>query len=356
MRRVMKRWAWLTASVLFLLAGVTTAWAQTNTFPASGNAGIGTTSPARNLSIVAAPGSDAVMEFARDNINTNALFLMRTGASANDWLFGTRNGSTDFRIFSFGIGAGGADVVSINKTSGNFGIGTTNPLRLLYLDSLTGTTDVILGINRPSSSLSGAIEIRTNGTADWLVGNRGGSADFKVFSFGAGVDAVTVSRASGDVSMATNVNVGGNISVTGNIAAKYQDVAEWVKTPRPLPPATVVVIDPGGYDQVLAASQPYDTRVAGVVSTRPGLLLGEASPGKVQVAHSGRVKVKVDASYGPIAVGDLLTTSATPGHAMRAEPVTIGGVSLQRPGTLIGKALEPLQEGRGEILVLLTLQ
>src|SRR3989442_15632622 len=150
----MKRWTWLTASALVLLAGATTAWAQkTNTFPDSGNVGIGTLSPARNLSIVAAPGSDAVMEFARDNINTNALFLMRTGASANDWLFGTRNGSTDFRIFSFGIGAGGADVVSINKTSGNFGIGTTNPLRLLYLDSLTGTTDVILG-DRKSTRLN----------------------------------------------------------------------------------------------------------------------------------------------------------------------------------------------------------
>src|SRR2546425_6959180 len=198
MRRVMKRCAGLTASVLFLLAGVTTAWAQTNTFPASGNAGIGTTSPARNLSIVAAPGSDAVMEFARDNINTNALFLMRTGASANDWLFGTRNGSTDFRIFSFGIGAGGADVVSINKTNGNVGIGTTAPTQVLTLDSLLGTTDVILKINRPSSSLNGVLRLTTNGTDDWLVGNRGGSPDFKVFSFGAGVDAVTVSRSSGD--------------------------------------------------------------------------------------------------------------------------------------------------------------
>jgi len=49
-------------------------------------------------------------------------------------------------------------------------------------------------------------------------------------------------------------------------------------------------------------------------------------------------------------------TSDIPGVAMKSEPVNLGGVQLHRPGTLIGKALEPLQKGRGEILVLLSLQ
>ena len=93
-----------------------------------------------------------------------------------------------------------------------------------------------------------------------------------------------------------------------------------------------------------------------MVSSRPGLLLGEAGDSKVKVAHSGRVKVKVDATYGPIAVGDLLVTSDTPGHAMRSRPVELGGTSIHRPGTLLGKALEPLDAGQGEILVLITLQ
>ena len=68
------------------------------------------------------------------------------------------------------------------------------------------------------------------------------------------------------------------------------------------------------------------------------------------------MKVRVDASYGAIAIGDLLVTSATPGHAMRSEPLNIGGVEIHRPGTLVGKALEPLGTGQGEILVLLGLQ
>ena len=104
------------------------------------------------------------------------------------------------------------------------------------------------------------------------------------------------------------------------------------------------------------SSSAYDARVAGVVSPRPGLLLGERGPDKAMVAHSGRVRVKVDASYGAVEVGDLLVTSQTPGHAMRSEPVDIGGTKLHRPGTLIGKALEPLAAGQSEILVLLTLQ
>ncbi len=57
----------------------------------------------------------------------------------------------------------------------------------------------------------------------------------------------------------------------------------------------------------------------------------------------------------PIAVGDLRVTSATIGHAMRSRPVDVG-VAVRRPGTIIGKALEPLTGGRGQILVLLTLQ
>jgi len=75
-----------------------------------------------------------------------------------------------------------------------------------------------------------------------------------------------------------------------------------------------------------------------------------------KVAHSGRVKVKVDARNGAIAIGDLLVTAPTPGHAMRSVPISIGGAEIHRPGTIVGKALESLETGKGEILVLLTLQ
>jgi len=73
-------------------------------------------------------------------------------------------------------------------------------------------------------------------------------------------------------------------------------------------------------------------------------------------SHQDPARVKVDASRAPIHVGDLLVTSDREGVAMKSEPVNIGGVQLHRPGTLIGKAIEPLAKGQGEILVLLSLQ
>ena len=74
------------------------------------------------------------------------------------------------------------------------------------------------------------------------------------------------------------------------------------------------------------------------------------------IATTGRVKVHVDASSGAIEAGDLLVTSGKPGLAMKSQPVDLGGVKIHRPGTLIGKALESLPSGEGDILVLLSLQ
>lgn len=152
------------------------------------------------------------------------------------------------------------------------------------------------------------------------------------------------------------LDVNGNINVSGNINAKYQDIAEWVETPQPLEPGTVVIVDPTESNRVLMSPRAYDTRVAGAISHQPGLALGEKSDTKVLVAHSGRVRIKVDAKYGAIKIGDLLVTSPTPGHAMRSRMMKVGDQFMHRPGTLLGKALEALPKGKGEILVLITIQ
>jgi hypothetical protein len=155
---------------------------------------------------------------------------------------------------------------------------------------------------------------------------------------------------------AASVHVNGEMLVNGNVAAKYQDVAEWVDAAEALAAGTVVRIDPDHNNRVRRTEQAYDSGIAGVVSSQPGVLLGVAGVGKVAVAQSGRVKVKVDARYGAIRPGDLLVASPRAGYAMRSEPVTTNGIALHRTGTIIGKALEPLTSGEGEILVLVTLQ
>ncbi|MCI0478940.1 hypothetical protein L0Y59_00130, partial [Candidatus Uhrbacteria bacterium] len=152
------------------------------------------------------------------------------------------------------------------------------------------------------------------------------------------------------------LHVEGNIHVSGNINAKYQDMAEWVPSNSDLAPGTVVVLDPEIGNGVKASSGAYDTAVAGVVSAQPGIILGEAGASKEQIATTGRVRVRVDATSAPIRVGDLLVTGDKPGMAMRSDPMELGGRKFHQPGTIVGKALEHLEKGEGEILVLLSLQ
>lgn len=161
---------------------------------------------------------------------------------------------------------------------------------------------------------------------------------------------------SATMAVTGSVTVGGNIATSGSIIARYQDVAEWVPAREPVPVGTVVVIRAGASNVVEPSRRAYDPAVAGVVSPKPGITLGDPQPGDVLVAHTGRVRVKVDATYGAIHAGDPLTTSPTPGHAMRSQAIALAGNLFHRPGTLLGKALEGLESGRGEILVLITLQ
>jgi hypothetical protein len=160
----------------------------------------------------------------------------------------------------------------------------------------------------------------------------------------------------GTASPQAKLHVEGGIFATSGFAAQYQDLAEWVPTKQKIDDATVVIVDPDNPNHVIASSDAYDTRIAGVASKLPGILLGIGGEGKVKIATTGRVKVKVDATNSPIKVGDLLVSSGKEGLAMKSEPVDLGGVKIHRPGTLIGKALEPLDKGTGEILVLLSLQ
>jgi hypothetical protein len=152
------------------------------------------------------------------------------------------------------------------------------------------------------------------------------------------------------------LKVHGSVVVDGNIGAKYQDVAEWVPVASKLSPGTVVIVSPDRRNEVMASTHAYDTAIAGVVSAQPGLILGEGSDSKAKIATTGRVKVHVDATKRAVKAGDLLVTGDKPGTAMLSEPIDIGGVKIHRPGTLVGKALEPLESGEGDILVLLSLQ
>jgi len=122
-------------------------------------------------------------------------------------------------------------------------------------------------------------------------------------------------------------------------------------------PGHVVCIDPGAPGRLVVSQRAYDRTVAGVVSgaggVNPGMLMGQggtAADGRWPVALTGRVWVWCDASRTAIEPGDLLTASDVRGHAMKA----VDGNAAR--GAVLGKAMTPLPEGRGLVLVLVALQ
>ena len=121
-------------------------------------------------------------------------------------------------------------------------------------------------------------------------------------------------------------------------------------------PGTLMVIDDQNPGMLKPSDQPYDTRVAGVVSgaggVNPGMTLQQDGilQGDTTIAIAGRVYVKAEAISGPIKPGDLLTTSSIPGTAMKASDRSLA------QGAVIGKAMTGLDNGTGLVLVLVNLQ
>jgi len=153
-----------------------------------------------------------------------------------------------------------------------------------------------------------------------------------------------------------NVHITRSLVVEGDVTLSNADFAEEfdVADATEVEPGTVMVFSD---DETLHPSdKPYDKTVAGVVSGagayKQAIVLDKrpGTTGRLPIALLGKVYCKVDASYGPVAVGDLLTTSPTVGHAMKAtDPYSAFGA-------VIGKALRALPSGQALIPVFITLQ
>jgi hypothetical protein len=236
----------------------------------------------------------------------------------------------------------------------------------IILANLNGTANNTAGLSFNGGAGAGnqsayieSVFSRTNSSAAITFGTRntGGTLAERVRISEAGNVGIGMTPAgTNKLDVAGAIHATGTITSDAGITAVYQDLAEWVPAGESLDPGTVVVLNRAKSNEVVASTSPYDTTVAGVVSLHPGIVLGKGAADKAQVATTGRVKVKVDATRGAIHVGDLLVTSDVAGMAMKSVPVEVGGISMHRPGTIIGKALEPLSGGVGEILVLLSLQ
>jgi len=152
-----------------------------------------------------------------------------------------------------------------------------------------------------------------------------------------------------------NVHCTKDLVVAGDVQLQGADLAEQFQVieGEQVEPGCVVVL--AGHDLVRLSDQPYDRRVAGVVSGagdyRPGIVLDrQEDAGCAPLALTGKVWCKVDADRSPVEFGQLLTTSPTPGHAMGATD------PARAFGAVIGKALANLRCGRGLVPILVALQ
>jgi hypothetical protein len=356
----------------------------------AGNVGIGTTTPGHPLHL-------ATGKMLRIEGGTGP------GDAADYFSFGGNGG--------FGIDAPG--IVNgrfVVQDSGNVGIGEPNPTSTLHVNgSLAVTGNGIVNVNGTYNNPQGTTNFNYGvsiggdapnsvllvsatapsglGPVISLLNSSGGqnaaaAIDFYTFDPGEGVGpdhatspssrikAVDDGNFANDIVFLTNqpgapnnplvecmrITSGGNLTVPGDVVLTGADCAEqFDASGAELPePGTVVVIDEGG--SLKESRDAYDRKVAGVVSGagefRHAILLdGRNEPEhRVAVALMGKVYCKVDADHSPVEVGDLLTTSHTPGHAMKVME------SAKAFGAVIGKALRPLRQGKALIPILIALQ
>ena len=146
-----------------------------------------------------------------------------------------------------------------------------------------------------------------------------------------------------------NVDAAGNLRVKGFITGGVgnPDYAENITVSDPtIEAADVVSMDPSHPDHVIKSSTPYDTTTLGVISTSPGFVTNASEPDSDDttqrpLALSGRVPVKVTDENGAITPGDYLTSSSTPGYAMKAT----------QPGAVIGRAMASFNGHKGKVLL-----
>lgn len=252
----------------------------------------------------------------------------------------------------------------------------------------------VYSVNTGASGIAGYFE--TNGTdATWVMEQNGTGKFLKAFGPNGGNEELSISNDGtisiynsnytrtiqiqpsesgttdgGQITMynsagTATIEIDGSYSGDGRITTQElqitggSDLSEFFELTayEDIQKGMVVSIDENNPGYLVVSSNAYDRKVAGIVSgannIKPGLIMsqkGTIADGEHLVALSGRVYCMVDASNNPVEIGDMLTTSTVPGHAMKVNDFD------KAQGAIIGKAMTSLESGKGLVLVLVSLQ
>lgn len=288
-----------------------------------------------------------------------------------------------------GVGVFGTSTANVGDPIGIFGFTASTDRGIGVRGHSDATTGLGLGVLGESNSASGVGVIGVNGSPSgfnpigmfgYVVSLDGGvgvlGRAWSNTGFGAGVRGESLSsngvgglfenKAGGNLIYGMNAGVTkfrvdgqGTVYADGGFQPYGADFAESMPVAGDLArysAGDLLVIDETASRRLAVAQQPYSTLVAGIYSTKPGMLgsthtaAEPANNEEVPLAVVGIVPCKVTAENGPIRVGDLLVSSSTPGYAMRGTDRT------RMLGAIVGKALEPLTGNAGIIQVIVTLQ
>ncbi|MGH9853547.1 MAG: hypothetical protein ACREBD_27220 [Blastocatellia bacterium] len=316
----------------------------------NGNIGIGTTNPTSKLEIAAQNGL---------KITGYQPFLTLQDTNAGGRFSGIQSANGDLLFTPHSFSGKPPWTAMIVRDSANAGsrvdIYAQDALNMVGYQPFLTLTDSNAGWARARiQNVNGGLNFQThlltqvggsamyiqNGTQNVGIGTANPQARLHV----QGTTLTDVLQITGGADFAENFEVN---------AEKADDDAMTAKVEAGM----VVSIDPASPGKLQLSAQAYDRRVAGIISgaggVKPGMIMsqeGTLAHGKYPVALSGRVYCWVDATQGAVEPGDLLTTSSTPGHAMKAADAG------RAHGAIIGKAMTGLKEGKGLVLVLVTLQ
>jgi hypothetical protein len=338
-----------------------------------GKVGIGNDYPTEPLVIGnnLADHSETSTMLVVGNHNAGSFSGISLGEDANNRFYMAYDNDDDYIYMGMEV----ASVFYSNNLvlrGGKVGIGNNNPTEPLVIgnnlaDHSEASTMLVVG-NHNAGSFSGVSLGEDADNRFYMAYDNDDDYTYMGMEVGGVFYSNNLVFRGGHVGIGTNspsrkLTVRGNILIekagTGEPVAELGEGLDYAEgfnvSERPgIEPGTVLVIDPDNPGKLKRCAKPYDRCVAGIAAGANGLGSGvRLGVGQFDcdVALAGRVYCNVETSSGGIEPGDLLTTSGTPGYAMKADK------DVPAHGAILGKAMQRLEAGKqGRILVLVTLQ